>query len=178
MDLKRGVDKAVAAVVEELRKHTQKIATPAETAQVSTISANGDAEIGRMIPEAMQKVGNEGIITVEEAKGMATELDIDPSVEQSHAPQHSAHAGSQAPPARKTTDTARKAASTMVQALMVASRPPPGTTAPYGRRHSRANRRILTCQACRNGCPEPLPVLTPRHPRPPWRPHPASLRSP
>src|SRR3954470_7953078 len=76
MDLKRGIDKAVAAVVEELQKHTQKIATPAETAQVGTISANGDAEIGRMISEAMQQVGNEGVITVEEAKGMATELDV------------------------------------------------------------------------------------------------------
>ena len=76
MDLKRGIDKAVAAVVEELQKHTKKIATPAETAQVGTISANGDAEIGRMISEAMQKVGNEGVITVEEAKGMATELDV------------------------------------------------------------------------------------------------------
>src|SRR5947209_4186780 len=76
MDLKRGIDRAVAAVVEELQKHTQKIATPAETAQVGTISANGDAEIGRMISEAMQKVGNEGVITVEEAKGMATELDV------------------------------------------------------------------------------------------------------
>src|SRR3954463_6904132 len=76
MDLKRGIDKAVAAVVAELQKHTQKIATPAETAQVGTISANGDAEIGRMISEAMQKVGNEGVITVEEAKGMGTELDV------------------------------------------------------------------------------------------------------
>src|SRR3954451_16970374 len=76
MDLKRAIDKAVAAVVEELQKHTQKIATPAETAQVGTISANGDAELGRMISEAMQKVGNEGVITVEEAKGMATELDV------------------------------------------------------------------------------------------------------
>ncbi len=76
MDLKRGIDKAVTAVVEELQKHTQKIATPAETAQVGTISANGDAEIGRMISEAMQQVGNEGVITVEEAKGMGTELDV------------------------------------------------------------------------------------------------------
>jgi len=76
MDLKRGIDKAVTAVVEELQKHTQKIATPAETAQVGTISANGDAEIGRMISEAMQRVGNEGVITVEEAKGMGTELDV------------------------------------------------------------------------------------------------------
>ena len=76
MDLKRGIDKAVAAVVEELKKHTKKISTPAETAQVGTISANGDAEIGRMISEAMQKVGNEGVITVEEAKGVQTELDV------------------------------------------------------------------------------------------------------
>src|SRR5881398_1461057 len=76
MDLKRGIDKAVDAVVEELRSHTRKISTPAETAQVGTISANGDAEIGRMISEAMQKVGNEGVITVEEAKGVQTELDV------------------------------------------------------------------------------------------------------
>ena len=76
MDLKRGIDKAVAAVVEELKKRTKKITTPAETAQVGTISANGDAEIGRMISEAMQKVGNEGVITVEEAKGIQTELDV------------------------------------------------------------------------------------------------------
>ena len=76
MDLKRGVDRAVAAVVEELKKHTRKISTPAETAQVGTISANGDTEIGRMISEAMQRVGNEGVITVEEAKGMQTELDV------------------------------------------------------------------------------------------------------
>src|SRR3954454_13785895 len=76
MDLKRGIDKAVNAVVEELRSHTRKITTPAETAQVGTISANGDTEIGRMIAEAMQKVGNEGVITVEEAKSIATELDV------------------------------------------------------------------------------------------------------
>jgi hypothetical protein len=76
MDLKRGIDKAVAAVVEELKKHTKKLTTPAETAQVGTISANGYAEIGKMISEAMQKVGNEGVITVEEAKGIQTELDI------------------------------------------------------------------------------------------------------
>jgi chaperonin GroEL len=76
MDLKRGIDKAVAAVVEELKAHTRKITTPAETAQVGTISANGDTEIGRMISEAMQKVGNEGVITVEEAKGIQTELDV------------------------------------------------------------------------------------------------------
>ena len=76
MDLKRGVDQAVAAVVADLRTHTRKISTPAETAQVGTISANGDPEIGRMISEAMQKVGNDGVITVEEAKGMQTELDV------------------------------------------------------------------------------------------------------
>jgi chaperonin GroEL len=76
MDLKRGVDKAVDAVVEELKKHTRKITTLAETAQVGTISANGDSEIGKMISQAMQKVGNEGVITVEEAKGIQTELDV------------------------------------------------------------------------------------------------------
>jgi chaperonin GroEL len=76
MDLKRGVDKAVAAVVEELKAKTKKITTPAETAQVGTISANGESEIGEMISEAMQKVGNEGVITVEEAKGIQTELDV------------------------------------------------------------------------------------------------------
>ena len=76
MDLKRGVDTAVSAIVEELKKRTRKITTEAETAQVGTISANGETEIGRMISEAMQKVGNEGVITVEEAKGMDTELDV------------------------------------------------------------------------------------------------------
>jgi chaperonin GroEL len=76
MDLKRGVDKAVIALVEELKKRSKKITTKAETAQVGTISANGEAEIGQMIAEAMQKVGNEGVITVEEAKGMLTELDV------------------------------------------------------------------------------------------------------
>ena len=76
MDLKRGVDKAVAALVAELALRTKKITTEAETARVGTISANGEAEIGRMIAEAMQKVGNEGVITVEEAKGMETELEV------------------------------------------------------------------------------------------------------
>ncbi len=76
MDLKRGVDRAVAAIVDELKARTRKITTPAETAQVGTISSNGEAEIGRMISEAMQKVGNEGVITVEEAKGIQTELDV------------------------------------------------------------------------------------------------------
>ncbi len=76
MDLKRGIDKAVNAIVDELKKRTKKITTPSETAQVGTISANGEAEIGKMISEAMQKVGNEGVITVEEAKGIQTELDV------------------------------------------------------------------------------------------------------
>src|ERR1700738_432286 len=76
MDLKRGVDRAVTAVVEELKKRTKKITTQAETAQVGTISANGEVEIGKMIAEAMQKVGNEGVITVEEAKAMETELEV------------------------------------------------------------------------------------------------------
>jgi chaperonin GroEL len=76
MDLKRGVDKAVVALVDELKKRSKKITTQAETAQVGTISANGEADIGIMIAEAMQKVGNEGVITVEEAKGIETELDV------------------------------------------------------------------------------------------------------
>jgi chaperonin GroEL len=76
MDLRRGIDKAVLAVVEELKKRTKKITTPSETAQVGTISANGETEIGEMISKAMQKVGNEGVITVEEAKGIQTELDV------------------------------------------------------------------------------------------------------
>jgi chaperonin GroEL len=76
MDLKRGIDKAVAHVVEELKKKSKKITTSAETAQVGTISANGETDIGKMIAEAMQKVGNEGVITVEEAKGIQTELDV------------------------------------------------------------------------------------------------------
>ena len=76
MGLKRGIDKAVAHVVAELAKNTKKITTPAETAQVGTISANGESEIGEMISQAMQKVGNEGVITVEEAKGIQTELDV------------------------------------------------------------------------------------------------------
>jgi chaperonin GroEL len=76
MDLKRGIDKAVSAVVEELKKRSKKITTPAETAQVGAIAANGESEIGKMISDAMQKVGNEGVITVEEAKGIQTELDV------------------------------------------------------------------------------------------------------
>src|SRR6476469_6568926 len=76
MDLRRGIDKAVTAVVEDLKKHSRKITTPAETAQVGAIAANGETEIGKMISEAMQKVGNEGVITVEEAKGIQTELEV------------------------------------------------------------------------------------------------------
>ena len=76
MDLKRGVDRAVIALVDELRKRSRTITTKAETAQVGTISANGESDIGEMIAEAMQRVGNEGVITVEEAKGMVTELDV------------------------------------------------------------------------------------------------------
>jgi len=75
-DLRRGIDKATATLVEELKKRSRKITSPAETAQVGTISANGEADIGRIISEAMQKVGNEGVITVEEAKGIQTELDV------------------------------------------------------------------------------------------------------
>ena len=76
MDLKRGIDRAVDTVVDELKKRTRKITTPAETAQVGAVAANGENEIGKMISEAMQKVGNEGVITVEEAKGIQTELDV------------------------------------------------------------------------------------------------------
>src|SRR5882672_5262303 len=76
VDLKRGVDLAVEAVVEDIKKRSKKISTSAEIAQVGTISANDDPEIGDMIAKAMQKVGNEGVITVEEAKGTETELDI------------------------------------------------------------------------------------------------------
>jgi chaperonin GroEL len=76
MDLKRGVDMAVEAVVEDVKKRSKKVSTNAEIAQVGTISANGDREVGEMIAEAMQKVGNDGVITVEEAKSMATELDV------------------------------------------------------------------------------------------------------
>ena len=76
MDLKRGIDLAVEAVVEDVKKRSKKVSTNSEIAQVGTISANGDREIGEMIAKAMQKVGNEGVITVEEAKGMETELDV------------------------------------------------------------------------------------------------------
>ena len=76
MDLKRGVDMAVAAVVEDLQSRSKKIKTSEEIAQVGTISANGDREIGEMLAGAMQKVGNEGVITVEEAKSLTTELEV------------------------------------------------------------------------------------------------------
>src|ERR671930_1347670 len=76
MDLKRGVDIAVDAVVRDIQKRSKKVSTNDEIAQVGTISANGDPEIGRMLAEAMKKVGNEGVITVEEAKSLETELDV------------------------------------------------------------------------------------------------------
>jgi chaperonin GroEL len=76
MDLKRGIDLAVEAVVADLRKNAKKVTSNDEIAQVGTISANGDADVGRMLAEAMQKVGNEGVITVEEAKSLETELEV------------------------------------------------------------------------------------------------------
>ena len=76
MDLKRGVDLAVEAVVKDLQANSKKVTSNEEIAQVGTISANGDAEIGRFLAEAMKKVGNEGVITVEEAKSLETELDV------------------------------------------------------------------------------------------------------
>ena len=76
MDLKRGIDLAVAAVVEELKAKAKKVTSNDEIAQVGTISANGDTEIGKKIAEAMKKVGNEGVITVEESKSLETELDV------------------------------------------------------------------------------------------------------
>jgi chaperonin GroEL len=76
MDLKRGIDIAVNAVVKDIDKRAKKVSSSAEVAQVGTISSNGDANIGQMIAKAMQKVGNEGVITVEEAKALDTEVDI------------------------------------------------------------------------------------------------------
>ena len=76
MDLKRGIEKAVTKVVEEIKATSKKVTTNSEIAQVGTISANGDNEIGDMIAKAMEKVGNEGVITVEEAKSLETELDV------------------------------------------------------------------------------------------------------
>src|SRR5580700_11423474 len=76
MDLKRGIDLAVAAVVADIKKRARKVGSSAEVAPVGTISANGDETIGKMIAEAMQKVGNEGVITVEEAKALDTDVEI------------------------------------------------------------------------------------------------------
>ena len=76
MDLKRGIDKAVTIIIDEIKKSSKKVTTNAEIAQVGTISANGDKEVGEMIAKAMEKVGNEGVITVEEAKTAETELDV------------------------------------------------------------------------------------------------------
>jgi len=76
MDLKRGIDLAVNAVITDLKSRSRKVSTNAEIAQVGTISANGEADIGKKIAEAMERVGNEGVITVEEAKGLDTELEV------------------------------------------------------------------------------------------------------
>ena len=76
MDLKRGIDLAVEAVVEDLKKNSKKVTSNEEIAQVGTISANGDTEIGQFLADAMKKVGNEGVITVEEAKSLETELEV------------------------------------------------------------------------------------------------------
>jgi chaperonin GroEL len=76
MDLKRGIDKAVVAVVAQIKSSSKKVEANSEIAQVGTISANGDKEVGSMIAQAMEKVGNEGVITVEEAKTAETELDV------------------------------------------------------------------------------------------------------
>jgi len=76
MDLKRGIEKAVAQVIEDIQKRSKKVKNSQEVAQVGTISANGEKAIGDMIAEAMQKVGNEGVITVEEAKSLESELDV------------------------------------------------------------------------------------------------------
>src|SRR5579863_2164384 len=76
MDLKRGIDLAVQAVVADIKKRAKKVGSSAEVAQVGTISSNGDATVGKMIAAAMQKVGNEGVITVEEAKALETDVEI------------------------------------------------------------------------------------------------------
>src|SRR6201996_1598855 len=76
MDLKRGVDIAVEAIVEDIKKRSKKVSTNDEIEQVGTISANGEKDIGKKIAEAMKKVGNEGVITVEESKRLETELDV------------------------------------------------------------------------------------------------------
>ena len=76
MDLKRGIDIAVHAVVDDIKSRSKKVSTNDEIAQVGTISANGDTEVGQMLARAMEKVGNEGVITIEEAKSLETELDV------------------------------------------------------------------------------------------------------
>jgi chaperonin GroEL len=76
MDLKRGVDMAVSVIIDDVRKRSRKVSTNDEIAQIATVSANGDEEIGRMMARAMQRVGNDGVITVEEAKSLATELEV------------------------------------------------------------------------------------------------------
>src|SRR5438067_3243435 len=76
MDLKRGIDLAVEAVVQDLKKNSKNVTSNDEIAQVATISSNGDAEIGRFLADAMKRVGNEGVITVEEAKSLETELEV------------------------------------------------------------------------------------------------------
>jgi chaperonin GroEL len=76
MDLKRGIDLAVEAIVNDLRADAKKVTTNEEIAQIATISANGDIEIGRFLADAMQRVGNDGVITVEEAKSLDTELEV------------------------------------------------------------------------------------------------------
>src|SRR5271166_2525769 len=76
MDLKRGVDIAVAAVVKDIERRSKKVQSSEEIAQIGTVAANGDKTIGKMIADAMKKVGNEGVITVEEAKSLETELDV------------------------------------------------------------------------------------------------------
>jgi chaperonin GroEL len=76
MDLKRGIDKAVEVVIEDIKRRSKKVSTNDEIEQIGTISANGEVEIGKKIAEAMKKVGNEGVITVEESKSLETELDV------------------------------------------------------------------------------------------------------
>src|SRR4029079_498892 len=81
MDLKRGIDLAVETVVTDLKRHAKKVTSNGEIAQIATISANGDTEIGSFLAEAMQKVGNEGVITVEEAKALESALDVGESMQ-------------------------------------------------------------------------------------------------
>ena len=84
MDLKRGIDKAVTALVEQLKKQSKPTTTSKEIAQVGTISANSDEEVGRIIADAMDKVGKEGVITVEEGKGLDNELDVVEEIGRAH----------------------------------------------------------------------------------------------